>query len=1145
MSEKIKQTVIGICMNKAIIIAASLVVLYTVSGFFLLPYLIERYLPGMLGKSLNCEVSLKEVKVNPFAMTLEAKEFQMKEPSGMAIAGLQRLYVNFQLSSLFHWALTFSEVSVDAPSMNIVIDADGKVNLARLAGQETDAPEEKKEEGKPLRLLLRNIAINQGRIDMTDNRQAIPANLSFYPLNIKLADISTLPDREGPYTLTATSMDGATLKWSGKVSLEPLHSEGSLAFEETPLSTPWKFFRSLLNIASPSGVLGMKTNYLFDYSKETPVVTLDSLNVHLADLGLQIDGAERPFLNLSEINLDAGKLDLMQQKVDGVRLSIKDGNLDMVMDRGGVLNIQRITGQKKEQETASPPTAVTSEKIAPWVIDIPEVKLEGLALRYTDQGKARPVSYSIDELQLAFKAAFNTDAPGMQVRVSDLGLDLKQIAAGYADGSEPVIQVGGLSVTGGAFDLAGRFASVSQLEVKDGSADVIREKDSAINLARLFASDNPAPKKSGNEKQAAASEPWQYTVENIHLSGFKTQFSDLTVKPDSPLINIDNIRMSAPRFDGKSPVSFEAGLHVVQGGDISASGTFDPVSIAVKSDINIKDLALPVIQPYLSRAASDLTLNSGKFSASGAFDRNAKGGMAYKGQVGIRELKVIENSTRDTLMGWEELKTPELRFGMDPDRLEIDALKLIGLECKFIISEDKKVNMVEAFKTKTEPAAEEPLKVEELEKKETVSGSTSGTFPVKVARLSMEKGKVDFADLSLMPQFATKIHELTGVIIGISSLPGARTQVELEGRVDEYGSNNIKGEINVFDPKQFTDISVVFKNVEMTGLTPYSGKFAGYKIDSGKLSLDLQYKVKDSKLLGENKIIIDTLKLGEKVDSPDAVKLPLKLAVAILKDANGLIDLDLPISGDLNDPEFHYGRIVWKAIVNVLTKLVTSPFRALGALFGSGEEALDAVKFDVGSSVIPPPEQEKLAKLLGALQKRPQLKLSITGRSNSDTDGEAIKELQVRRALAEKAGLTLEPGENPGPVDFSNPQSQQRLAAMFIERYGQEAYETLNPEAKPVDKKVKTKKAGVKQADTKQEPEDPGEIAKRLYTELIKREQVEPAVLTQLSDNRAQAVVKYLTGPNGLAVERIAVKPSEGATDKEAITTVLGLDAMD
>jgi hypothetical protein len=1144
MSEKYKQMVARVYKNKVVIIIAALAVLYTLIGFLLLPFLIERHLPGMLGKSLNCEVSLGEVKINPFAMTLEAREFQMKEPSGRPIAGLERLYVNFQLSSLFRWALTFDEVFLDAPSINIIIESDGKVNLARLAGQETAAPAQK-EESKPLRLLLRNIEINQGRIDFTDNRQAEPASVSFYPLNIRLADISTIPDREGPYTLTATSTDGAILKWSGQVSLEPLWSEGSLGFERIALSTPWKFFRSSLNIASPEGSLGVTTRYLFDYSKDAPVFTLNDLSVKILDLGLQIEGAEKPFLTLPEISLGAGELDLMQRRIDAVRMAIRGGALDLVMDKDGVLNLQMLTSRETEAETTSPSSATSNEKQAPWLVNIPEFKLENLAINYTDRNRAQAVSYSTDNLQLVFNAAINTDAPGMQVQINGLGLTLKQIEMGYADGAKPLIQVGSMAVTGGSFDLAGRSVSVAGFEVTDGSVNIIRQKDNIINLARLFVSDNPAPKEAVKEAQAAAGEPWRYVVESISLSGFKAQISDLTVKPDSPLINIDSIRLSASRFDGKSPFPFEAGLHVVQGGDLSASGSFDPSGAAMDSMIAVKDLALPVSQPYLSMAAPDLTLTSGMFSTKGAFNRTSKGGITYKGDVGIAALKIIENSTKDTLIGWEQLKTPDLRYSMDPNSLEMDTLKLIGLEGKFIISEDKKVNIVEAFKSKDQDATEPQPK----ESSPAPAAETPGnSFPVRVGRLSLENGIMDFADLSLRPQFATKIHELKGVVIGISSSPGARTQMELDGRVDEYGTSNIKGEINSFDPKEFTDISVVFKNVEMTNLTPYSGKFAGYEIDYGKLSLDLQYKIKDSKLLGENKIIIDTLKLGKKVDSPDAVKLPLKLAVAILKDANGVIDLDLPVSGDLNDPEFRYGPIIWKAIVNLLTKIVTSPFRALGALFGGDEELLNTVSFEAGKGNIPPPEQEKLVRLLEALRQRPQLKLIVTGRYNSQSDGQAIRQLQVRRSVSEAMGMQLEAGEDPGPVDFSNPQSREKLKEMLINRYGQEAYDVLNPAAKPVDEKAKTKKAkkksDAKQADKTQVSEDPGELAKRLFSDLVKREQVELSVLKQLADKRAQAIVTQMTAADGLQADRVMIKPSEGTSD-DGIPASLDLDAMD
>jgi outer membrane protein OmpA-like peptidoglycan-associated protein len=1142
VSAILKQVIIRILRNKLIVIACGLIVLYGLAGFFLMPYLIKHNLPGMLKKHLGVEASIQRVKINPFAMNLEATGFQMKEPSGSALVGFQRLYVNFQASSLFRWALTFDEVSIDGLSVNVVIDPDGKLNLAKLAGPSKTTPAEPADQNnKLIRMILYTFALNQGRIDITDKRQPIPATESFYPLNIKLANISTLPKREGPYTLTATSEDGMRLQWSGDVSLQPVRSEGSLKFEQIPLATPWKFARSYLNIAPPEGQLSVETRYLIDLGGKATVMTLDNLGMRLSGLGLQLEGSEKPFLKLSDVSLDAEKLDLIQRKIDAVRFAVKGGDINVIMDKDGIMNVQRIMAASPDPATA-PPTApaVSGSRQGPWAVNISDVKLEGLALDYNDQNNKPPVSFSTKEIKVGFKADINTGSPSMQVKVSDFGLTLKQIALGFVDAAQPALQVGNLAVSGGTVDLSSRSVSIARLELSDGAIDVTRHKDGTINLMQLYNKDaekNPPSKNALAEK----SEPWSYVLENVAVSEFKTSITDATVRQGKPLIVLEKIVLNASHIDGKSPISYDAGLRVVQGGELKASGTIDPVTVAVKSDITVKDLSLLTAQPYLALQTADLTLNSGLLSIQGAFNRAANGGMTYKGMVGVAKLQIMENLTKDTLLGWSELKTSDLQLGVNPNGLVIDNLKLTGLEGKLIISEDKKINIVEAFKG--EKSMESPPKVA------VVPEVPGNTFPVKVNRLTMENGNLAFADFSLRPQFATRMHELKGVVIGISSTAGARTQVELDGRVDEYGTSRITGEINSFDPKQFTDITMAFRNLEMTNMTPYSVKFAGRKIDSGRLSVDLQYKIQNKQLQAKNKVILEKLKLGERVESPDAIHLPLDLAIAILKDSNGVIDLDLPVTGNLDDPDFHYGRIVWKALVNVLTKLVTAPFRALGALFGSSEELLDSVTFDAGSKDIPPPEQEKLLKLLEVLQKRPQLKLTITGRYSTDTDGQAIKELRVRRAVAEASGMKLEPGENPGPVDFSSPDSQKRLGEIYASRYGQEAYDAIVAQMTPkVDaaetENSKSKKKKSKKNETTPVVVDPGALSKLLYADLIKREQVDPATLTQLADDRAQVIAAKLSENNGLPQERISIKPSEGVKRGDALTSVLGLDAM-
>ena len=231
--------------------------------------------------------------------------------------------------------------------------------------------------------------------------------------------------------------------------------------------------------------------------------------------------------------------------------------------------------------------------------------------------------------------------------------------------------------------------------------------------------------------------------------------------------------------------------------------------------------------------------------------------------------------------------------------------------------------------------------------------------------------------------------------------------------MDEYGQVNVEGSLSPLQLTTFSDVNVVFRNVAMSPLSPYSGTFAGRRIQSGKLNLDLEYKVEDRRLKSNNTIILDQFTLGERVESQKAVSLPLDLAIALLTDGEGKINASVPIEGDVDHPEFSVGHLVWQAIVNLITTAVTAPFKALGALVG-GEEGIDAILFRPGIDTIPPPEREKLAKVAEALTKRPMLALTVRGAYDPAADGEALRSMQVRRALAQRARGRLATGRGPG-----------------------------------------------------------------------------------------------------------------------------------
>jgi hypothetical protein len=363
-----------------------------------------------------------------------------------------------------------------------------------------------------------------------------------------------------------------------------------------------------------------------------------------------------------------------------------------------------------------------------------------------------------------------------------------------------------------------------------------------------------------------------------------------------------------------------------------------------------------------------------------------------------------------------------------------------------------------------------------------------------------------------VPQFGTHVHTLGGVINGLSTDPASAAQVELDGKVDDYGSARVRGALQPFRATENTDLKVAFRNLEMNRLTPYSGKFAGRKIDSGKMSVDLEYKIKNRQLSGENKFVINTLKLGERVESKDAVNLPLDLAITLLEDSNGIIDLDLPISGSLDDPQFSYGKIVWKAIVNVIGKVVTAPFRALGKLLGINSEKLEAIAFDPGESGLLPPEQEKLKLLADAMAKKTALVLRISPAFDPAADKAALQEQATRRAVLKEMGLTLKDGEQPGPVDLNNVKVQT-------------AVENLHKDLKGESRSLKAVDA-VRDYFRKPKPEELPRY-EAMLKELRDAAKVADGELQALAKSRAEAIRDYLTGKGGLAAERVTLAETD------------------
>jgi len=343
--------------------------------------------------------------------------------------------------------------------------------------------------------------------------------------------------------------------------------------------------------------------------------------------------------------------------------------------------------------------------------------------------------------------------------------------------------------------------------------------------------------------------------------------------------------------------------------------------------------------------------------------------------------------TRDFLK-WQRLVLEGLNY-QHGNSLSIDKVNLLQPYVRFMINDDRTTNIDDLLipqpadsgaKSAAKPAAskEKPL-------------------GIHIGQVAINDGSANFADFSLTPNFATAIQQLNGQIGTIDSRAAKPASVDIKGKVDRYAPVTIKGSVNPFDPMAALDIATSFKRVELTTLTPYSGKFAGFRIRKGRLNLDLHYVITKGQLKAENKVVVEQLQLGEKVDSADAVDLPIRLAIALLKDSDGKISIELPVTGDLNNPQFSVMPIVWQTLRNLVVRAATAPFKFIGGLISGGPEDLGSVSFAAGSSELSKDAESALNSLSKALKERPALRLEIEGTAAASSDGPLLAGQRLER----------------------------------------------------------------------------------------------------------------------------------------------------
>jgi hypothetical protein len=700
----------------------------------------------------------------------------------------------------------------------------------------------------------------------------------------------------------------------------------------------------------------------------------------------------------------------------------------------------------------------------------------------------------------------------------------------------PHIELPRFEIAETSFDLASRAVRIGRIEIGE---PVLRAALSAsgLDLAALL-----APPPAQTEATAAADAPaaapdaaapaaagpaWRVALAEFALVGGRIELADAT--PTTPVLHtIAPLAASlkdatlAPGFAGTLELS--AGINggtLTVGGPIAlpaaAPGAADP-ALAATVAVKLQALGLAPYSPYLA-AAGAMDLTRGTLEADGTLVL-ADGQVGYSGFIGSSDLALRDRGLKQDFLRWKrlQLRGMDAKLPPSPQPLSL-TLREVVIEqpyLRMIIGPDRLTNIDHILGTGRPPTPPDDAAASEDAAPVAVAPEPkAGPLPkVRIASVRLVDGSANFADLSLQPSFATAIGELNGTIKGLSSAEKTRAEVTIDGRVDKYAPVTVRGAINPLAAKPTTDLTVKFKDIELTTFTPYSGKFMGMKIEQGRLSLDLRYKLVDRMLEGENKIVLDQFTLGDNVDSPDAMALPVRLAIALLKDSRGVIDLDLPVKGSLDDPQFSYGKIMWKAFVSLITKVVAAPFAALGSMFGGGPD-LEKVAFAPGSAFPEPAQQANLDTIAKGLAAKPELRLDVPGATDARLDGEVLAR---RKVLAR-----VRPDGSAPDAGTLTPKELRALAALFEAKFPEVDPDSVLPPT-PEGKKPETVQLGAEQLNR-----------------LAAAEPADPAALAELARARGLAIKDYLVTRAALPAERIYLKDANavaGAKDGQVIVTL-------
>lgn len=767
-------------------------------------------------------------------------------------------------------------------------------------------------------------------------------------------------------------------------------------------------------------------------------------------------------------------------------------------------------------------------------------------LELTDFSLTTPYRYFQDSLPFVLNGGSLSAGLDYRLSLGDSGpllqldnMEAQLRALNVADAASGTVLLAGgnLELEGGSFSYPEQQAQIAAVRIGGFNVALQRNRDGVVDWSAMLQrmtefppepalQSSPVPAQAGTSVSpptsalglapasapvATTATPLQLNIAEIALDTTTVGFTDLT--PQAPA-NVElqvQARLQNFTLADAAVLPLSMQLQVGSGGDITLQGELLLFpALEFDGTLEVASLALQALQPYLDDVAQ-IDIDGGALSLTARLHSGSGEALSWQGDVELAELLLTDRQREETLLSLARMQMDNLDFSLAERNLEISDLGIDGFYARVLIDENGATNIGSTL-VSADAAATTPPDTAEVAS-ETDTTEAVAPFKISLGRLRLSDASSEFTDFNLPIVFDTKMQQLDGELSGFSTQSSEPMSVRLEGQVGAFGLAEITGSLNPLDPTGQTRIQLAFSNLELPAMSPYVIKFAGREIAEGRVDVELEYVIDDSALEASNSVVIRDMRLGERVPYPDAVNLPLDLAVALLKNSAGVIDLQVPVTGNVDDPQFSFGPVIRQAIVNVLTNIVTAPFRLLGSLIGGGAEEIDNIRFRPGRSDLAPPEQEKLQKLLNALTQRPQLTLEIPAPYAADEDRLVLQQVAVDARI--EAQLA---------ADASSDQLLQRRQAALEQLY---LMAGLSPTLEDLQLEFTspTPEAG----DDGVEQAPPAELdalaySARLRESLVAAEIITQAQLQELARQRQATVADFLLASGELMTVRLQLQ---------------------